>query len=174
MRIFLISLMALILTACSKPHDKYLGYWKLEESKFTRILEIKKEDKETYLVNENILREADLVGNKKKEQVLEKKEDQLGVNNGLTVIPFNLSDDGKVLRIKDQKYSKISEDEAKSTVKNTKDCRELAKQFIDEKKPFDGLFFSPNNINPNQAKLDAVKTKYSDLQKKIPECDFKI
>jgi hypothetical protein len=48
------------------------------------------------LVNENIFQSTDLLGNSKKEQVLEKTEkDGLGVNNGLTVVPFNLSDDGK-------------------------------------------------------------------------------
>ncbi|MDC4801373.1 hypothetical protein NQ814_17720, partial [Acinetobacter baumannii] len=111
MRIFLLTLLALALTACSKPYDKYIGYWQLEDTKYPKILEIRKEDKDTYLVNENIFRDTDFMGNSKKETVLEKTEKEgLGVNNGLTVIPFNLSDDGKTLRISDQKYVKISED----------------------------------------------------------------
>ena len=40
MRIFLLTLIALTLTACSKPYDKYVGHWKAEDTKFTRILEI--------------------------------------------------------------------------------------------------------------------------------------
>ena len=105
MRIFLLTLLALALTACSKPYDKYIGYWQLEDTKYPKILEIRKEDKDTYLVNENIFRDTDLLGKTKKETVLEKTEkEELGVNNGLTVIPFNLSDDGKTLRIRDQKY----------------------------------------------------------------------
>ena len=43
------------------------------------------------------------------------------------MIPFNLSDDGKTLRIRDQKYVKISEDTAKTAVKNRKDCNDLKK-----------------------------------------------
>ncbi|HGW5129432.1 TPA: hypothetical protein ACNIH0_000725 [Acinetobacter baumannii] len=102
MRVFLLTLIALALTACSKPYDKYIGYWKLENSTSPRILSIYKEDKETYLVNDNILAEKDFFGNKKTGTVLEKKEKELGVNNGLTVIPFNLSEDGKTLRIGDK------------------------------------------------------------------------
>ena len=110
MRVVLLSLITLVLTACSKPYDKYVGYWQLEDTKYPKILEIRKEDKDTYLVNENIFRDTDLLGKAKKETVLEKTEkEELGVNNGLTVIPFNLSDDGKTLRIRDQKYTKISE-----------------------------------------------------------------
>lgn len=172
MRIFLLTLLALALTACSKPYDKYIGYWQLEDNKYPKILEIRKEDKDTYLVNENIFRDTDLMGNSKKETVLEKMEKEgLGVNNGLTVIPFNLSDDGKTLRISDQKYVKISEDIAKTAVKNRKECNDLKVKYTEEKKPFDGFFF---NGNPNQAKLDAVKAKYKELQQKIPECDFSI
>ena len=73
-------------------------YWLLaiRRHQVSKILEIRKEDKDTYLVNENIFRDTDLLGKAKKETVLEKTEkEELGVNNGLTVIPFNLSDDGK-------------------------------------------------------------------------------
>lgn len=38
MRVFLLTLIALALTACSKPYDKYIGYWKLENSTSPRIL----------------------------------------------------------------------------------------------------------------------------------------
>lgn len=172
MRVVLLSLITLVLTACSKPYDKYVGYWQLEDTKYPKILEIRKEDKDTYLVNENIFRDTDLLGKAKKETVLEKtKKEELGINNGLTVIPFNLSDDGKTLRIRDQKYVKISEGIAKTAVKNRKDCNDLRTKYTEEKKPFDGFFF---NGNPNQAKLDAVKAKYKELQQKIPECDFNI
>lgn len=75
------------------------------------------------------------------------------------------------MRIRDQKYVKISEDIAKTAVKNRKDCNDLRTKYTEEKKPFDGFFF---NGNPNQAKLDAVKAKYKELQQKIPECDFNI
>ena len=62
MRVVLLSLITLVLTACSKPYDKYVGYWQLEDTKYPKILEIRKEDKDTYLVNENIFRDTDLLG----------------------------------------------------------------------------------------------------------------
>ena len=74
MRVVLLSLITLVLTACSKPYDKYVGYWQLEDTKYPKILEIRKEDKDTYLVNENIFRDTDLLGKAKKETVLEKTE----------------------------------------------------------------------------------------------------
>lgn len=170
MKFVFLTLIAIALTACSKTQDKYIGYWQLEDTKTAKILEIRKEDKATYLANENILRDTDLIGKPKKEIVLEKNEkDELGVNNGLTVIPFNLSDNGKILRIRDQKYKKISEETAQTMVKNKKDCNNLKTQYTDEKKPYDGILFGEN---PNQKKLDEIKTKYSELQKKIPDCEF--
>ena len=72
MRVVLLSLITLVLTACSKPYVKYVGYWQLEDTKYPKILEIRKEDKDTYLVNENIFQTTDLLGKSKKEQVLEK------------------------------------------------------------------------------------------------------
>ena len=170
MKIILLALLTITLVACSKPYDKYIGYWQLEGTKYPKILEIRKEDKDTYLVNENIFRDEEF-GKAKKEQVLEKTDKELGVNNGLAVIPFNLSDDGKTLRIRDQKYTKIDENTAKAAVKNKHDCNELKIKYNQEKKPFDGYFFGEN---PNQAKLDAVKARYSALQKNLSGCEFNI
>ena len=45
MRIFLLTLLALALTACSKPYDKYIGYWQLEDTKYPKILEIERKIK---------------------------------------------------------------------------------------------------------------------------------
>ncbi|MDC5235431.1 hypothetical protein [Acinetobacter baumannii] len=169
MRVFLLTLIALALTACSKPYDKYIGYWKLENSTSPRILSIYKEDKETYLVNDNILAEKDFFGNKKTGTVLEKKEKELGVNNGLTVIPFNLSEDGKTLRIGDRMYTKISEEEVKTTLKNKEDCTNLRAKYQEESKAFN-LFAK----GAEKEKQDQVKEKYIDLQKQIPDCKFYI
>ena len=171
MRVVLLSLITLVLTACSKPYDKYVGYWQLEDTKYPKILEIRKEVKDTYLVNENIFRATDLLGKAKKETVLEKTEkEELGVNNGLTVIPFNLSDDGKTLRIRDQKYTKISEGVAKTALKNKKDCDELQTKFREETKSYG----TPWSGTPEEAKLKEVKSKYAQIQKNIPSCDFRI
>ena len=169
MRIFLLTLIALTLTACSKPYDKYVGHWKAEDTKFTRILEIYKEDKDTYLVNDNILAENDAFRNKKNGKVLEKKDDGLGVNNGLTVIPFTVSDDGKTLRISDKRYTKITEDEVKTIVKNKKDCDALRNQYLEESKSFN-LFAK----DAEKAKQEQAKEGYLTKQKQIPNCDFYI
>lgn len=169
MRVFLLTLIALALTACSKPYDKYIGYWKLENSTSPRILSIYKEDKETYLVNDNILAEKDFFGNKKTGTVLEKKEKELGVNNGLTVIPFNLSEDGKTLRIGDKMYTKISEEEVKTTLKNKEDCTNLRAKYQEESNSFN-LFAK----GTEKQKQDQVKEKYINLQKQIPDCKFYI
>lgn len=113
MKLILLTFLALALTACSKSYDKYVGYWQLEDTKYSKILEIKKEDKETYLINTDIIKE-NLLGTKHKDRVLEKAgENSLGVNNGLAVIPLNLSEDGKTLRIDKEKYVKISEEDMK-------------------------------------------------------------
>lgn len=173
MKLVLIGIIVLILSACSAPHDKYIGYWKLEESKYPAILEISKEGKDTYLVNHNLLQETDLLGQKPKAFVLEKKGDELAVNNDLMLIPFNLSSDGKTLRIEDKKYIKMNEKDAKAIVKNKTDCTELEAKFKAEKQPFDGFFYGPRK-NPNQDKLDEVKGKYTELKSKIPECGFEI
>jgi hypothetical protein len=168
MRIILLSFIALALTACSKPYDKYVGYWQLDDSKRQKILEIRKEDKDTYLVNENVFQTTDLLGKSKKEQVLEKTEnDGLGVNNGLTVIPFNLSDDGKTLRIMNNKYSKISDDDAKKALDNNKACKDLRTQYQEEIKPI-------SFANSETAKRNQIGEKYIELQKKIPNCDLNI
>ena len=77
------------------------------------------------------------------------------------MIPFNLSDDGKTLRIRDQKYVKISEDIAKTAVKNRKDCNDLKVKYTEEKKPFDGFFFNGNRTKPNLMQLKQNIKNYS-------------
>lgn len=169
MRIFFLGLLILALTACSKPYDKYIGYWKLEDSSYSKILEIRKEAKDTYLVNENILSSANLSGQHKKEMVLEQKDKQLGVNNGLTVIPFNLSDDGNSLRIRESKYIKITENEAKLAIKNRQDCNQLESKFREER-----LAFRVFVKETEKKQRDEILKKYSTLQNQITDCKFNI
>ena len=76
------------------------------------------------MVNEDVLSAANLSGQNKKEMVLEQKDNQLDVNNGLTVIPFSLSEDGNSLRIRENKYIKITDREAKTAMKNRQDCNQ--------------------------------------------------
>lgn len=169
MRIFFLVLITFALTACSKPYDKYIGYWKLEDSSYSKILEIRKEAKDTYLVNEDILNAANLSGQNKKELVLEQKDKQLGVNNGLTVIPFNLSDDGNSLRIRENKYIKITENEAKTAIKNRQECNQLESTFREQRLAF-RVF-----VNESEKKQrDELLKKYSTLQNQIADCKFHI
>ena len=77
------------------------------------------------------------------------------------MIPFNLSDDGKTLRIRDQKYVKISEDIAKTAVKNRKDCNDLKVKYTEEKKPFDGFSLMATRTKPNLMQLKQNIKNYS-------------
>ena len=169
MRIFFITLIVLALTACSKPYDKYIGYWKLEDSSYSKILEIRKEAKETYLVNEDVLSAANLSGQNKKEMVLEQKDNQLGVNNGLTLIPFSLSEDGNSLRIRENKYIKITDNEAKTAMKNRQDCNQLESKFREQRLAFRS-FVTETEKKPRNELLE----KYTTVQRQIPDCKFYI
>jgi hypothetical protein len=167
LKIFLLTLCALVLTACSKPYDKYIGYWKADGTKSPRILQIYQEDKETYLVNENIFAETDSFGNKKNATVLEKKENELAVNNGFGLITFNVSDDGKTLRIGNRQYSKISDDEAKIALDNKKSCDALRVEYMEATKSFN-LFARDTEKN----KQEKIKADYAAKQKTISDCNF--
>lgn len=169
MRIFLFTLLALALTACSKPYDKYIGYWKAEGTKFPRVLEIYKEGKDTYLVNDNILSEKDWFGNKKNGTVLEQTDKELGVNNGLTVVKFNVSEDGKTLRISNKQYTKITEDEVQAIVKNKQACDDLRTKYLEEAKTFN-LFAK----TAEKTKQEQIKESYLAKQKEISDCNFYI
>ena len=169
MRIFLFTLLALVLTACSKPYDKYIGYWKAEGTKSPRVLEIYKEGKDTYLVNDNILSEKDWFGNKKNGTVLEQTDKELGVNNGLTVVKFNVSEDGKTLRISNKQYTKISEDEVQTIVKNKQACDDLRTKYLEEAKTFN-IFAKTDE----KTKQEQIKESYLAKQKEISDCNFYI
>ena len=163
MKKILFSLVTLVLTACSNGYDKYVGYWSLDDSKSQNILEIRKEGKETYLVNENILNQY------KKEQVLEKGDkDALSVNTGFGVIALNLSEDGNTLRIKNQKYSKMNETDAKKALDNQNACNDLEKKYREETKDLN-IFAKEQG----DKKIEISK-QYVELQKKIPNCSFYI
>jgi|GEM_PF-5006426 len=169
MRIFLITLFAFFLTACSKPYDKYIGYWKAEGTQSTRILEIYQEGKETYLVNDNILAEKDWFGNKRNGTVLEQIDKELGVNNGLTVVKFNVSEDGKTLRISNKQYTKISEDDVKTIVTNKESCDDLRTKYLAEAKTFN--VFARDT---EKTKQEQIKDSYLAKQKEIANCNFYI
>lgn len=88
------------LVSCSKSHEKYIGYWKLDSTNNLEAIEITKKNN-TYILSDNIIKE------KSKSFVLEKSGDQLSVNNGITTINLKLANDSTLL-IADKKYMKIS------------------------------------------------------------------
>ncbi|MDY6458113.1 hypothetical protein [Acinetobacter faecalis] len=157
----------LFLTACfNDPYDKYVGYWQSEKNK--QILEVKKEDKNTYIALSGIdvLNDEDRkkVSDKpRKEIVLEKiADDRLAIMNNFAgaTVPLNLSDDGKVLRLVDEKFIKIDEKEAKQVIK----CFGLEKEYRMKRRDLN--IFSKEH-KANLAKLDA---EYESLKKEIPNC----
>lgn len=88
------------LVSCSKSHEKYIGYWKLDSTNNLEAIEITKKNN-TYILSDNIIKE------KSQSFVLEKTGDQLSVNNGMTTINLKLANDSSLL-IADKKYIKIS------------------------------------------------------------------
>ena len=105
------ALTILFLMGCSgDPYDKYIGYWERKDVEHHEVLQVSR-DGETYLMNDNILRETDMFGKPKKAMVLKKSEGQLSVENGLGSVMLGISEDGKTLRASNQEFRKITEDE---------------------------------------------------------------
>lgn len=164
----MLPVLALALAACSNPHDDYVGFWKSDSAK--RVIEISKEGKDTYLLDNNIFSETDRLGRPKASTVLEKKDDStLAFNSGMMLMPYVLSEDKKTLRMSDKQYVKISEEEANKMLTNFKQCKELRDQFKAERKSF-SVFASDDQ----QAKQDAIKEEYRKKQEAIPDCDVNI
>jgi hypothetical protein len=65
------------------------------------------------------------------------------------------------------KYSKISDDDAKKALDNNKACKDLRTQYQEEIKPI-------SFANSETAKRNQIGEKYIELQKKIPNCDLNI
>ena len=53
------------------PYDKYIGYWERKDVEHHEVLQVSR-DGETYLMNDNILRETDIFGKPKKSDCIEK------------------------------------------------------------------------------------------------------
>lgn len=108
---FLLTLGFVFLSGCSSdPYEKYVGYWERKDVEHKEVLQISR-DGETYLMNDNILRETDMFGKPKKAMVLRKSEGQLSVENGLGSVMLGISEDGETLRASNREFKKITEDE---------------------------------------------------------------
>lgn len=126
---------ALLLAACSgESHERYVGLWKQDGVERPTVLSISKEDSKTYLLDMNILVEKDPYGNKKTGNVLTLGDKgEVGINNGLMLIPFVLSENGKTLRIDNKAYTRISESEYEKfktdLAQNEQLCKKLKTEY---------------------------------------------
>lgn len=162
----------LLLGACSgNPHDKYLGYWQLEDSKYPKIMRIYKEDRKTYLVQENILNSKDFFGNKPKEQVLTPDGEQLGIDLGIGVVKFNLSEDGNTLRIEKNKYTRMKDSEAETikaeAEKNAQLCQAAKEEYDSQIK---AIQESGSSSQEQYAQRQRVRNEFKEKFKAIPAC----
>lgn len=163
----LILILALFfLVSCSKSHEKYIGYWKLESTYTIVIMEITKNNN-IYMLNEDIFR------NENKSYALDEAGDELSVNYGFASVNLKLANDSTLL-IADKKYIKISQaevDKIKADIKqkadNWKACLNLRDKYYDEIKKY------PSAFNQEHfAKRDEIKAKYKELVKTIPDCEL--
>ena len=125
--------------SCSKSHEKYIGYWKLDSANNLVVMEITK-DNNIYKLNENIIRENS------KSHVLEESDDELAFSDEVTTIKLKLANDSTLL-FYDDKYIKISQaevDKIKADIKQKADnwdaCRGLKNKYYDEIKDYRNMY----------------------------------
>lgn len=175
--IFAALLITLLAGCLGDPYEKYIGYWKKNDTKYPQVLQIYK-DGETYLLNHNVFQETDFRGNKKNAVVLKKSENQLSVENGFGSTTLGLSDDNKTLHAANMQYTKISSsefDKLKSEIEVAKKqkeenktlCAALNEEYKASKKGVDEseLDYAVKG-QANTALLSAFKEK----AKEIPDC----
>lgn len=165
MRFISILFMLFLIVACSKPYEKYVGYWQLDGAAMPRIAAINKQG-DVYLFNENILNEQS------KELAMEELKDELAINNGFTSISLKLINNDSTLMILNKKYTKITAAEVDQIKKDIEDCKLLKASYKDDREPYVHKKFYGEN--PNKDKLDAVDNKYKELASKIPYCELSI
>lgn len=105
-----LSLASIILTSCTgDPYYKYTGYWASSDNP-AEIIQINREDKNTYILKNNILDEPAI----NNENVLEKRDERLIISSPSSGdIKLYLSEGNRTLRIHNKKYNRISDQEFK-------------------------------------------------------------
>lgn len=149
MRFILISCLVFLITACSKPYEKYIGYWQLDNSKILKVAEISKSDN-TYLITDNILAPNNTP------YAMQEKDNTLFINNGMTNMPVTLSNDSTLI-ILDNKYTKISQAEFDKLKEVIKSCESTKNEQI-----------KLRDANPSDKRN--IDKKYDELISKIPYC----
>ncbi len=152
----------LLLSGCSgDPYKDYLGLWERTDQKRHEVMEIS-QDGETILMNDNILRETDFFGEKKRARVLKKNEGQLSIGTGLGSAQFGLSEDRNILRVADLEYKRIDSNrlkEIKAEVEKEKQEREQAER--ERKKRIE-----EERIAREKARLEAERERKKRIEEK--------
>lgn len=172
-------LVSIVLFGCSgDPYEQYIGHWERKGVEHPAILQITK-DGDSYLMNDNILQEKDMLGRSKKAIVLKKSEGQLSVENGFGSVMLGISEDGKTLRVSNQEFSRISDQEVSAIKemaakekaefeKNKSLCEAITREYQD----------AVNSINKENlglqertAKRAALKDATIEKAKSVPKCN---
>lgn len=116
-KIKLISIVStiILISACSKNADDYIGLWKEENTQRAHYLEIKQDSGVYLLIEQPFIRN--------KSYVLEEKESKLFIES----IPLMLSDDGKKLYIKSRNFQKVAN--PKKIYEHQAQCVNLNKEY---------------------------------------------
>lgn len=149
MRFILISCLVLLITACSKPYEKYIGYWQLDNCDTLKVVEISKDDN-TYLITENIFAKNNTP------YAIENRDNTLFINNGITNMPITLSNDSTLI-ILDEKYIKISQAELEKLKGLVESCENKKDEQI-----------KLRDSNPSDKR--SIDEKYDELVSKIHYC----
>ncbi|MDO4794346.1 MAG: hypothetical protein Q4A28_00170 [Brachymonas sp.] len=134
MRHLILSAVVLMLVACGKTGSKaYLGYWQEQDSERVAVMEIKQKEG-------NYFFEHDIVSDDGKPYVLSEKDGQLGIDTGLGVMSFKLSEDGNSLFFEDRSYRKIDETTKNQLLAQQESCRKLSEEYAASHKNLPPLF----------------------------------
>lgn len=169
------------ITGCfgGDPFEGYLGKWEKQGTKNPVVLEITR-DGEMLLLNDNILRQKDFFGREKQPIVLKKSNEQLVLEAGFANATLGLSEDGSILRIADEAYSKISdsqynqlfaqlEAERIEKEKNKKLCDELSAEYKKERQEL--VKSLANDWQKRNAEIKELEKEYGEKQKEIADCN---
>lgn len=160
MRYILLFIAFFIVVACSKPSDKYDGYWEME-SRTDTIMKLSKLDANTFIVNQNIL------GDYQDRALALNSSGNLELGGPFGSVIFILSEDGNTIRLDNKIYRRVNTKEAQKAEENSKACQKLADEYSDKYSVFrfkyGAEFDEPKRV---------LKEEYKELQKDITNCNL--
>ena len=126
-----LTVLVLMLAACGKGGaDRYVGYWRLQDSNKSVVTEIRKENG-NYFALENI---AGRGKHAAQQRVLSEKDGELVVNTGMGDLPLKLSEDGNTLFLGKGTLRRIDAAAKDKIVAHEEQCRSLNDAFQAEYK----------------------------------------